>query len=313
MRARTRSRLTDLVFASELLSLPPTLQNVQLSLDYDTNKNEKVNPPHFLTNGIDTLSRALGHFSTQLTSLAISLNQISPDLFWDLEIPFPASARPILWPSLTNFHIVTGLETSAGTYSLRGADRSFPYPPIHLQMDHDWTSDSDDWDDEARLEHELGNEPIYGFRIRPKPAYFNTLALSIARAAVCMPKLAALSLEILSHYYCEPYNEGRYHGWGFHFRSGNAAKTGRRSLPERYEDTKIDDIDLEHPRTEWVFECPHLQVQWEEPEEAKTLWQEKFADVDFDVITMEYDEDTEHRHWERRRDNILLEAIARWS
>jgi len=143
VRARTRFWLTDLVLADELLNLPTSLQNVQLSLDYESNINERVKPPQFLTNGIDTLSRAVGHLSTQLTSLAITLNQISPDLFWDPKIPFPASARPVLWPSLFYFHIITGLEISAGEYSMRGANRSFPYPPIHLQVDHDWTSDSD--------------------------------------------------------------------------------------------------------------------------------------------------------------------------
>jgi hypothetical protein len=305
------------VLADELLNLPSSLQNVQLSLDYEGNMNEHVKPLHFLTNRIDTLSRALGHLSTQLTSLAICLNHISPDLFWDPKIPFPASSRPILWPSLFDFHIVTGLETSAGEYSLLGADRSLPYPRITLQADHDWVSDSEDWDDEDRLRHELGNEPIHGFRIRPNPAYFDTLAVSIARAAACMPKLAALSFEILS-IYCEDHQWGDYYGWGIHFRSRTITKNARYnirnirySLGEQFEDTPIDSINLERPRTEWVLECPHLQVQWEEPEEAKALW-ERFADVDFDVLTMEYDENTEHRVWERRRIGTFIERVGRF-
>jgi hypothetical protein len=300
------------VLADELLNLPPSLQNVQLSLDYEGNMNEHVKPLHFLTNRIDTLSRALSHLSTQLTSLAICLNHISPDLFWDPAIPFPASSRPVLWPSLFSFHIVTGLETSAGEYSLRGADRALPYPRITLQADHDWVSDSEDWDDEDRLRHELGNEPIHGFRIRPNPAYFDTLAISIARAAACMPRLAALSLEVLSIFF-ETYRVGYYHGCGFHFRSGNDAKTGRYNLPDLYEETYMDNINLDHPRIEWVFECPYLQVQWEEPEEAKALWQERFTGVEFHVMTMEYDKNTEDRVWERRRNNVLSEAIPTWS
>jgi hypothetical protein len=212
-----------------------------------------------------------------------------------------------MWPSLTDFHIVTGFEMSTGKYSMRGADRSFPRPPIHEEADHEWSSDSDDWDEEDRLEHEHGNTPIYGFRIRPEVAYFDTLAISIARAAICMPKLNALSLEILSRH-CESNTPGGYHGWGFHFRSGNDARNGRDTLPEAYEWLGIDSNSLERPRTEWVFECPHAQVQWEEPEAAKVLWREKFEIIDFDVMTLEFDKTCKSINWARRRNGMVLDT-----
>lgn len=199
---------------------------MQLSLDYDGNSNQKINPPSFMIKSIDTLSRSLGHLSTQLTTLAVNLNQMSPDIFYFSELAIRARTEPIHWPNLTNLHIMTGFATAAGGYSMRRADTSLPRPQIVTQHGHESWSDSDLWDEEQRLEHEFGNEPIYQYRVRPKPAYFDSLAVKIARAAICMPKLNALSLDIPS-YNAEYHSHYGYQHWGFHFRSGNHARHGR--------------------------------------------------------------------------------------
>lgn len=52
----------------------------------------------------------------------------------------------------------------------------------------------------------------------------------------------------------------------------------------------IDLIILDNPRAEWVFECPYVQVQWEEQKEVTKLWREKFPDIEMDIVACEYDE-----------------------
>lgn len=116
---------------------------------------------------------------------------------------------------------------------MRSAD-TFPENTRHI--DHYWDSEGyqgsepySDAEEEFRDE-ESGNWTVHYFRIRPVPELFDTLAISIARAISCMPKLGYLDPEF-SVAHRRP-NDGDfydhfkiYQGWASYFRSGNDAKS----------------------------------------------------------------------------------------
>jgi hypothetical protein len=103
-----------------------------------------------------------------------------------------------------------------------------------------------------------------------------------------MPKLPSRTIEFTC-YDRNTYRE--YSDWSFYYQHRNESKEARSILLEQYWDLYYDTItdqeDLQRPRTEWVFACPCIQLQWEEPEEAKALWLEKCPEVDFDFVTVD--------------------------
>lgn len=291
--------------------LPESLRNIKLFLPFDSNSNHQVHPPSFLTDGVDTLSRAINHLSTNLSKLTICVNQISADLFWI------AFSKLTLWPNLTDMHVWTAFETADGGYWMRGSDPNLPHHPFVWDYDRFEERDSDDdYEESDRLQRYAGNGPYRLFRDRPKPDRFDTLAISIARAASCMPKLKSITLEISAR------NENAiddYQGWGFVFRSGEDAR-GPGTHKRLYRGCPgIDNYTLERPRTEWVFQCPSCQVQWEEPEEAKALWREKYPNIDMDIVTCErveepsqwIDADEVTEYWQRKRYSVGSVSVER--
>lgn len=117
------------------------------------------------------------------------MNHLSPELFWPSSIPF-LNANTVKWPNLEVLDVRTGQETAAGSYWFR--------PSAGFPDDFDlscWDSNSgDDSDTYSDIEEEnrgrlLGMWPIRLYRVRPEPELFNALAVSIARAAYCMPKV----------------------------------------------------------------------------------------------------------------------------
>jgi hypothetical protein len=182
--------------------------------------------------------------------------------------------------------------------------------------DYDET-DSEDFTDDQLFDQGLGYWPCRLFRIRPEPKLFNELALNIAHAANCMPKLAYFNLEFTALHRAEDQNGTfenfeTYEGWAFYFRSGNEAKFASAFFQDQWHQPGIDGTEISRPRTEWVFQCPYTQVQWEEPAEAKSLWRKKCPDIDFDMVTLNYDDDdTGDETWERRRDGGLICSSSR--
>jgi len=65
---------------------------------------------------------------------------------------------------------------------------------------------------------EFADLPCQHFRVRPEPEYFDILAVSIARAATCMPKLLAMTFHMTA---ANMERHSDYAGWGFHFREWN--------------------------------------------------------------------------------------------
>ena len=290
--------------------MPQSLQTVLIDLDFSSNCNEAAAPAEFLTNGIDVPSGAIRQLSTHLTTLAINLNHISPALFWDPGNPFTRSSSQAFWPNLTTLDIRAGLETAAGDYCMQGVE-NYTLPNSYSYSDSDSDSDSDP--DLVTCTHReyrfrpfdrsAGDLPYRSFRFRPETEYFDTLAVSIARAAFHMPKLMSISLYMTSAK--SPFHDRSNHRHsGLFFRAGNGAikAYGRLQRPHFYAVPSIDCHDLETPRSEWVFQCPFSQLHWEEPEEAKTLWRARFPDMIFDIVTHAWNVSAQTLTVERQRD-----------
>ncbi|KZM27967.1 hypothetical protein ST47_g881 [Ascochyta rabiei] len=202
----------------------------------------------------------------------------------------PATSRVASWPNLRILDISTGLERPSGDYWLRA------------------------W-------------PVRRFLTRPEPAFFDELAVSMARAVSSMPKLEYLDLEFnashqgalkpdVTNYNQAPTRYGgfrphlhQYEGWTFYFCASNEAKfASKYSRPYWFEHKPgLDRTDIERPRTEWVFQCPHGHLEWEEPEVAKVLWREKCPHIDFDVVAL----DGVGTSWERRRNGNLVPLLGK--
>lgn len=156
-----------------------------------------------------------------------------------------------------------------------------------------------------------GSWPVLYFRVRPEPALFDALAISIARAVSHMPKLAYLNLEFNAHHR-GPNNGGTYQhfkdyqGWACYFRKKNSIRFASTCFANEWPHPGPDYTDIERPRLEWVFQCPFREVQWRQPEEADELWRKSFPDVDFDLVTLDYKAGKWFDTSERRREGRVI-------
>jgi hypothetical protein len=273
--------------------------------------------------------RSLQDVLTHLTTLALRLGELSPSLFW---VPDAAiiDLCATLWPNLRILDISTGLERASGDYWLRPSTNY----PDHER--YDWPDDryyghvSDDPEDITDADRErwraIGEWPPRRFLTRPEPAFFDELAMSIARAATHMPRLEYMDLEFNAKHQGRTHGEAtflghfgrtggvpttfhQYQGWSLYYRAFNSARFAS-EYPKMYwfqHEPGLDRTNIERPRTEWVFQCPHGDLQWEEPEAAKELWRRKCLQVDFDVMTLNSDGTA----WERRRDGKSVPLLGK--
>jgi hypothetical protein len=300
-----------IAIATQILSLPQSLRTMVLPHDFHGQANHDIKPSSLLVGGTDNFSRALNNLSTHLTTLAISANYLTPEIFRvpRLDRPGPTLA---VWPNLKILDIRTGFERADGQYWMRGPDTSTPVPPIYTTgFDNDTY---ERFDEEYLHEKALGIWPRHDYLLRPEPVLFDELSMSIAHAVSHMPKLVYFNLGFwapnFDYSYKQVKRELDYKGWGFYFRASNEAKRAHGYFYNRslFETPGIDLTDIERPRTEWVFQCPYLQVQWKEADEAKDLWRRRFPNVDFDVVTQGYNPKVVGKFWERRRDGILIDS-----
>lgn len=316
--------------ADQIATLPVSLKTLYLNLEFRGIMNHHVQPPSLLIDNQDHLSRSLRHVSTHLTTLALRIGELSPSLFWAPDETLMDLCATI-WPNLRILDIGTGLERASGDYWLRP---STDYPDHER---YNWPDDryyrhssSDDDEDVTDADRErwraVGNWPPRRFLTRPEPAFFDELAMSIARAVTHMPKLEYLDLEFNAEHQGRTHGEPtffghhsrgpnppttfhQYEGWSFYYRASNDARFAseyQKSYWFRHE-PGLDRTDIERPRTEWVFQCSHGDLQWEEPEAAKELWRRKCSQNDFDVITLNGDGTA----WERRRDGDLIPLLGK--
>lgn len=256
-----------------------------------------------------------------MTSLTLRVSYIYVALFWDFEVALPVTSCAARWPNLQILDISTGLERPSGDYWLRPA-ANYPHHELYA-----WPGDDDDDDDIASEKYRaVGAWSSRRFLTRPEPACFDELTVSMARAVARMPKLEYLDLEFNASHQRSleptltlvpqvPRRHGglhhRYHqyeGWSFYFRVSNEARFASK-YPKLHwfeHEPGLDRTDIEQPRTEWVFQCPHGHLQWEEPEAAKALWRESFPLIDFDVVALNGDETS----WERGRDGELVPLLG---
>jgi hypothetical protein len=305
-----------------ILALAQTLHTVALPVCFYGVSNQNINPRSLLVDGVDVFSRAINHLSINLTTLAISMYSLTSDIF---RLPETDSSGPgfALWPNLRILDIRTGIERADGRYWLRGPDSSTPVEQVHTTgSDDDLPSDYDADDEEHVWGKTLGSWPDHIYLVRPEPALFDELALNIARAVSHMPKLTYMNAEFMrdwKEYYPNarpetPDGLKEYMGWAFYFRASNDDRHTHASFEalnrpiNRHAEPGPYYTEIERPRTEWVFQCPYLQVQWDEPEEAKALWKRKFPEMDMDLVTQGYDEEGIGKFWERRRNGELVDS-----
>lgn len=154
-----------------------------------------------------------------------------------------------------------------------------------------WTDPEQTYmDPEVALDMEFGDYPISISRLRPVIAYFDKLAIGLAHAATHMPRLESITIEFVSHFTDRGKWTG-YHGWGFTFRAGFAARYPETHTHAWCGHPGVDMHLLESPRREWTFRCDLVDLQWDEPDEAKLLWEERFPGIESDIICFDYDED----------------------
>jgi len=243
------------------------------------------------------MSLGLREASYSLTTLVLEIGQLSPELFWPANENSSSHHTLFARPHLQHLAVTTSVETAAGRFCLLGADSRYPHPLT--QMDPDTLASPgedltpEDWadldDPEEVRDRDTGQYPIRSFRIRPEHGYFDSLAISIAKAASCMPKLRSLTWVLDSLNGRLGSRSGEYGG----YMGGGAA---------------IDIKDLPNPRIEWVFHCPERQLLgWKQPEEASRLWKEKCPGIDIDILTCEYTEEGDETNWERWREGSLID------
>jgi hypothetical protein len=320
---KVHSSLTSQALANQIRNLPTSLETLYLCLEHSGIKNHEVQPPNLLVGGVDYLSKSIHHISVHLTTLAIRLSYISAAIFWDLDVSPAGSSETLTWPNLRILDISTGLERSTGDYWLRSA-ADYPH---HPRFDYPGAEDSDSEDAETEAYRKVGSWPPRRFRTRPEPDFFDELAVCISRAAAAMPKLEYFDLEFNASHQglLEPditlFHQGlghrggfnpnvhhQYEGWAFYFRASNEARFASK-YPKLYwfeHEPGLDRTEIERPRTEWVFQCPYGEVQWEEPEAAKALWREKRPQIDSDLVTL----GEGGRAWERRRNGELVPLLG---
>src|SRR3954471_12248500 len=111
---RLQSRVNVLsALTKQMWRLPSSVQTEALALNFQGNSDHSVEPFSFLVGDEDILSTSLRLLSTNLTTLAVTVNHISPSLFWDAKIPF-SDSQSILWPNLRILDVRTGFETADG-------------------------------------------------------------------------------------------------------------------------------------------------------------------------------------------------------
>ena len=283
---------------------------MDIQLPFVSNFNQDKRPPNLFSGGTDLLSRSLREASRNLTSLALQVSQLSPELFW----PAHNDESPIgdtlffAWQNLKNLAVSSSIETAAGNYCLLPADPRYPHPEPQLDQDEYGSpgeslhsEDLEDLEDSERQDRETGQHPVRLFRIRPDHGFFNDLAISVARAASRMPKLESLTL-VLSAPNSDTVDG--YRGYALYFRIGNG---WHRAWCEPEEDAGIDQRELSKPRLEWVFQCPEKQLLgWAQPEEASRLWREKTPDIELDVLTFELKDENGDGEWRRKRDEVEI-------
>jgi hypothetical protein len=177
-----------------MLCLPSLPRTVAFSLEFQGILNHEIEPPNFLLRGEDILSTSLHLLSTNLTTFAVTVNHITTSLFWSKKVLFPNTGT-VLWPNLSVLDIRTGFQTADGKYWMRLASTFPAQLPDSIYQDEDEDEDLETHDECYLLGKFLGYWPLRLFRIRPEPELFNELAISIARAAVCMPKLKYMNFE----------------------------------------------------------------------------------------------------------------------
>jgi hypothetical protein len=315
--------------ANQIATLPNSLKTLHLALEFQGIRNHQVQPLSLLVEAQDHLSRSLRNVSTHLTTLALRLGELSPSLFW---VPDAAitDVCATVWPNLRILDISTGLERASGDYWLRPAADYPEHERYDWPDDEEFPEDSDDPDDITDADRErwraIGSWPVRRFLTRPEPAFFDELAMSIACAAYYMPKLEYMDLEFnathqgrahgeetfLSGYgstYGGPSDFHYYQGWSFYYRASNSARFASK-YPKMcwfQHEPGLDRTNIERPRTEWIFQCPYRDLQWNEPEGAKELWRRRCSQIDFDVITLNDDGTA----WERRRDGNLSPFLGK--
>ncbi|KAF2446369.1 hypothetical protein P171DRAFT_430528 [Karstenula rhodostoma CBS 690.94] len=285
-----RSELRD-VLAQHIKNLSrKSLQTFELRLPFKYSMNHDVHPPSLHQNGEDILSKSLHTLLTNLVTLSINVNQLTPTLFWDPSI----RTSGVLCPNLKSLHVDSGFETACGQYIMRRPDNLLFSRPAYMEdEDEDLLYPDSELgipDPDVQLDYELGDYPTAITRVRPKPVYFDELSISVAQAATHMPRLQSITIEFVSHFTDRGDWTG-YHGWGFAFRAGAEAR-----YPETHTHAwcgypGLDMYILESPRREWTFRCELDQVGWEEPDEAKRLWEERFPGILADIICFDFDED----------------------
>ena len=301
--------------AKQMLYLPSSVRTVAFSLEFQAIVNHEIEPPNFLSGGEDILSTSLHLLSTNLTTLAVTVNHITTSLFWNEKILFPKNGA-VLWPNLSVLDIRTGFETADGKYWMRPAS-TFP-----AELPSSNYEDEDEhigyYGECYHLGKSLGLWPLRLFRIRPEPELFNELAISIARAAACMPKLKYMNFEFdsLHRIGSDRFRYKHfltYEGWAFYFRANNESRFASKyfgTSDGNFHEPGPDRTNIERPRTEWVFQIPYSEVQWQEPEEAQELWRAKFAQIDLDLVTLDYNDEIGGT-WERRRAGEVICSSTR--
>jgi hypothetical protein len=121
----------------------------------------------------------------------------------------------------------------------------------------------------------------------PKLEYFD-LEFNVSRQGLLDPDITLFHQRLGHRGGFNPYVHHQYGGWAFYFRASNKARFASK-YPKLYwfeHEPGLDRTEIKRPRTEWVFQCPYGEVQWEEPEAAKALWRGKCLQADFDPVTL---------------------------
>ncbi|KAF1346342.1 hypothetical protein EJ07DRAFT_160536 [Lizonia empirigonia] len=200
------------------------------------------------------------------------LPYISAALFWNSDAELAAGSREVRWPNLRILDISTSLERPSGDYWLRPPTNYPKQGVFHGTNSKDLDLESDDEDTERYQAGLLGPDARSSHQGGFLPTFH------------------------------------QYEGWTFYYRASNDARFASR-YPKLYffkHEPGLDRTDIERPRTEWVFQCPHAHLQWEEPEAAKAVWREKCPRIDFDVLAL----DVDGMSWERRRNGNLVPLLG---
>lgn len=226
----------------------------------------------------DNLSESLRIFSRGLESFKISISQLSPELLWPQysELDRNIEVGPF-WARLRDLQINTTIMIPAGGWSLQEPDLRFT---------------ARDWSYSASL--------VRGqlYRQRPIKAFFDTFAISVARAMIQMPQLRRL-------WYRAGPGFLEHSGWEFVYRCGG--------LYEK--DAALGRTANGMSKIEWIIYSPKEQVQWKPPQEARRLWWDKCGgDLEEDLITLDVrDVELSSIGFTRTRDGVQVPFLeAAW-